>query len=76
MFEDNLSSHMADAVGEFWVNDRLPFFQEFVPPNMTKCTNISERHVGIIYKNVMNQAMRQEMTRRLQEARQAAGSAN
>ena len=42
---------------------------------MTESIQVADRHLGILYKRVVYCRMRQEMMKRLSEARKAAGGA-
>ena len=75
--EDNLSSHQTKAVFDLWREEPKNFGTlEFVPANMTDIIQVIDRHIGVIYKKSVYMAVRKELMRRLQWARQEAGRAD
>ena len=55
-FEDNLSSHKTPMVKAF--QEKVTCNQRFFPPDLTQVLQPIDRHVGIIYKTEVYQAIR------------------
>ena len=76
-FEDNLSAQKTLEVLQFWKTHLTNFVDpQFVQANLTDIIQVIDRHIGVINKRGLYKAIRVELTKRLREACEAAGSAN
>jgi hypothetical protein len=58
LFEDNLSSHLTDAVVEHWSQELENFFQpRYYPANLSLVLQAINRHLGICYKVAVTKAV-------------------
>ena len=65
--EDNLGSHKTPMLMDWWEDNMPQWVHRYYPPNLTWCLQPVDRHVGIVYKLAVYQAIRTCIMRKIRE---------